>query len=174
MVGIHRAAHQLVDHPPVLDDPIALRILPERAANALRRNPRRFERPVSGRVLRALLAARSRIAEEALAAAVARGVDQYVVLGAGFDTFAYRNPHSGLRVFELDHPATQRFKLHQLRQAGITVPPGVTHAPADFLHHTLSEILASAGVDPARPAFFSWLGVVPYVPKPSSSLPAPF
>jgi methyltransferase (TIGR00027 family) len=163
MVGIHRAAHQLLDAPPVLADPLALRILPPRAAAALQRDPRHFERGRPGALLRALLAARSRIAEETVAAAVARGVAQYVVLGAGLDTFAYRNPHPSLSVFEVDHPATQRFKLGRLAEAGIAVPPNVRHVPGDFERHDLAVILASGGVDATRPALFSWLGVVPYV-----------
>jgi methyltransferase (TIGR00027 family) len=163
MVGIHRAAHQLLDTPPVFVDPIAMQVLPPRAAAALRHDPRRFERGRLGSFLRALLAVRSRITEEAVAAAVARGVSQYVVLGAGLDTFAYRNPYPGLAVFEVDHPATQRFKLARLAEAGVAIPPNVRHVPADFERHDLATILASGGVDAAQPAFFSWLGVVPYV-----------
>ena len=78
------------------------------------------------------MAARSRYAEDELARAVAHGVTQYVVLGAGLDTFAYRNPHPGLRVFEVDHPATQAWKREQLQAAGIAIPPSLTFVPIDF------------------------------------------
>ena len=90
---------------------------------------------------------------------------QYVVLGAGFDTFAYRNPHpeSSLRVFEVDHPATQGWKRKMLAAAGIAVPGSLRFAPVDFERETLDEGLARAGFDPAVPSFFSWLGVAMYL-----------
>jgi methyltransferase (TIGR00027 family) len=157
-VAIRRAAHQLVDPPPVLNDPIAVRLI---GAD----NPRDLERashPV-GRDLRAYLAARSRFAEDHLAQAVAAGVRQYVVLGAGLDTFAYRNPFPDLRVFEADFPATQEGKREMLAAAGIDVPPNLTFVPLDFEHKTLLESLAESGLDAAEPAFFGWLGVAPYL-----------
>src|ERR1039458_5778277 len=112
-VALRRAAHQLVDQPRVLDDPLALRIIGAEAADELRSNPK--ENHAFSRAFRAFMAARSRYAEDELAHATAQGVDQYVVLGAGLDTFAYRNPHPGLRVFEVDHPATQAWKREQLQ-----------------------------------------------------------
>jgi methyltransferase (TIGR00027 family) len=113
--------------------------------------------------MRAFMAVRSRFAEDQLAAAVAEGTTQYVVLGAGLDTFACRNPHSDLRVFEVDHPATQRWKREQLQAAGITVPSGAVFVPIDFEHETLGEALELSGFRMDHPAFFSWLGVVPYL-----------
>ncbi len=101
-VAIRRAAHQLLDHPRVLDDPLALRIIGSEAAEELRSNPK--EHHAFSRAFRAFMAARSRYAEDELACAVAHGVRQYVVLGAGLDTLAYRNPHPGLRVFEVKPP----------------------------------------------------------------------
>lgn len=109
------------------------------------------------------MATRSRFTEDELAAAVQRGVRQYIVLGAGLDTFAYRNPFAELRVFEVDFPATQEGKRAMLAEAGIAVPENVTFVPLDFEHHTLAEGLAEAGVDRNQPAFFGWLGVVPYL-----------
>src|ERR1035438_2272795 len=97
-VAMRRAAHQLLDQPKVLDDPLALRVIGSEAAEALRSDPK--ENHSFARAFRAFMAARSRYAEDELASAVARGVSQYVVLGAGLDTFAYRNPHPGLQVFE--------------------------------------------------------------------------
>ena len=91
-VALRRAAHQILDEPRVLEDPVALRIVGARAEAAIRAEPRRYQSGF-GRALRWFLAARSRCAEDALAAAVATGVAQYVILGAGLDTFAYRNPH---------------------------------------------------------------------------------
>ncbi|RLU79715.1 SAM-dependent methyltransferase [Streptomyces griseocarneus] len=111
------------------------------------------------------LAVRSRFAEDALAAATADGTRQVVILGAGLDTFAYRNPHTGLKVFEADHPATQAWKRQQLAAAGIGIPSSVTFAPVDFERDTLAGALASAGLDRSRPAFFFWLGVTPYLTR---------
>ena len=108
---------------------------------------------------------RSRYAEDRLAAAVAQGVRQYVVLGAGLDTFACRNPHArvGLRVFEVDHPATQRLKRERLDQARIALPPELAFVPIDFETQTLPQQLAGAGFRFDRPAFFSMLGVAIYL-----------
>src|ERR1700728_4612774 len=116
-VAVRRAAHQLLDHPKVLDDPLALRIIGRKAAQELRSQPK--ERHLFARASRAFMVVRSRYAEDELARAVSQGVSQYVVLGAGLDTFAYRNPHPGLRVFEIDHPATQAWKRGQLQAAAI-------------------------------------------------------
>jgi methyltransferase (TIGR00027 family) len=157
-VAIRRAAHQLVDHPPVLVDPIAVRLIGsdyprdlERASHAVARD------------FRAYLAARSRFAEDHLAQAVAAGVRQYVVLGAGLDTFAYRNPFPSLRVFEADFPATQQGKREMLAAAAIETPRNLTFVPLDFEHRTLLDSLRDCGFDAAEPAFFSWLGVAPYL-----------
>jgi methyltransferase (TIGR00027 family) len=157
-VAIRRAAHQLVDPPPVLDDPIAVRLI----GPDYPRDLERASHPV-GRDLRAYLAARSRFAEDHLAQAVAAGVRQYVVLGAGLDTFAYRNPFPDLRVFEADFPATQEAKREMLAAAGIDMPPNLAFVALDFEHETLLESLRESGFDAAEPAFFGWLGVAPYL-----------
>jgi methyltransferase (TIGR00027 family) len=115
------------------------------------------------RDFRLFMAARSRYAEDRLAASVAEGVAQYVVLGAGLDTFAYRNPFPALRVFEVDFPATQQWKRELLAEAAIGLPGSLTFVPLDFEHKTLAEGLAEAGFDLGAPAFFGWLGVVPYL-----------
>src|SRR5580658_4555991 len=150
-VAIRRAAHQLLDHPRVLDDPLALRIIGSEAAEELRTNPK--EHHAFSRAFRAFMAARSRYAEDELASAVALGVTQYVVLGAGLDTFAYRNPHPGLRVFEVDHPATQTWKREQLQAASIPVPPSLTFVPVDFEQQTLADGLEHSGFNASATAF---------------------
>lgn len=160
-VALRRAAHQLLDHPRILDDPLALRIIGSEAATGLRTNSK--EHPAFARAFRAFMAARSRFAEDELARAVASGVQQYVILGAGLDTFAYRNPHSNLRVFEVDHPATQAWKRDQLHRANISIPPWLTFVPLDFEHQTLADGLLQSGFDRNAAAFFSWLGVTPYL-----------
>src|SRR5215469_4395675 len=157
-VAIRRAAHQLADPPPVLDDPIALRLIGPGYARDLDRAMEKVARD-----FRAYMAARSRFAEDKLAEAVARGVTQYVVLGAGLDTFAYRNPFPSLRVFEVDFPATQEWKRDLLHHAGIVAPALLTFVPLDFEHKALATGLAEAGFDATRPAYFGWLGVVPYL-----------
>jgi methyltransferase (TIGR00027 family) len=162
-VAIRRAAHQLLDQPRVLDDPLALLIIGSEAAEALRSNPK--EDHAFSRAFRAFMAARSRYAEDELARAVAHGVAQYVILGAGLDTFAYRNPHAGVRVFEVDHPATQSWKREQLQAAGIAIPPALTFVPIDFEQQTLADGLAHSGFDAKATAFFSWLGVTPYLTR---------
>ncbi len=157
-VAIRRAAHQLADKPPVLDDPIALRLVGEGY-------PRLMERALHpvGRDFRGFMAARSRYAEDRLAEAVAQGITQYVVLGAGLDTFAYRNPFPALRVFEVDFPATQVWKRTMLEQGAIALPSNLVFVALDFEHQTLAEGLSQAGLDFEKPAFFGWLGVVPYL-----------
>ena len=161
-VAIRRAAHQLLDKPTVFDDPLAVSIVGAQATSELRKKISTDENRFA-RGLRAIMAARSRYAEDQLAEAVARGVRQYVVLGAGLDTFAYRNSYAALRVFEVDFPATQSWKHELLADAGIDIPENLTFIPLDLEHKSLAESLLDAGFDPIEPAFFGWLGVVPYL-----------
>ena len=120
----------------------------------------------ASRRMRLFLAVRARFAEDTLAAAVEQGVSQLVIVGAGLDTFAYRCPFGErLRIFEVDHPATQAWKRERLAQAAIPVPASLTFAPIDFEHDTLSDGLVAAGFDAERRTFFTWLGVVPYLSK---------
>ncbi|HTQ13289.1 MAG TPA: class I SAM-dependent methyltransferase [Rhizomicrobium sp.] len=162
--ALHRAAHQLVDRPPVFEDPLALRIVGEDAASELRagRDPHALSALAP---LRLFIATRSRFTEDSLAEAYAAGVRQYVLLGAGLDTFAYARARAfdGLSIYEIDHPATQDWKRERLREAAIAVPGAVTYAPVDFERETLRNGLDRAGFDFARPAFFAWLGVTPYL-----------
>jgi len=166
-VALHRAAHQLLDHPPVLDDPLALAILGADVAAALRSDPQHFENGPLAPYLRAFMAVRARFAEDQLAHVRAAGVKQYVVLGAGLDTSAYRDPSPSLplRIWEVDHPATQAWKQQRLREAGIAASDRLTFVPLDFEHQALPEALAAAGFDPSAGALFSWLGVTPYLTR---------
>lgn len=169
-VALSRAAHQILDPPPVLADPVALAIVGERGAAEIRAARLRFALPPA-RHLRAFLVARSRVAEEALAAAVRGGVRQYVVLGAGLDTFAYRSPYPAaqLRVFEVDHPATQAWKRCRLAAAHLALPEALTFVPVDFESEPLAARLVDAGFRAAEPAFFSWLGVTMYLTRAAVS-----
>jgi methyltransferase (TIGR00027 family) len=167
-VAMRRAAHQILDRPTVMDDPIALRIVGPRRAAEIREHPRRFD-TTFGRALRLFLVARARCAEDAVAAAVERGVGQYIVLGAGLDTFAYRNPYppERLRVFEVDFPATQAWKRELLGRTGIAEPASLAFVPVDFERDSLETKLRAAGFRADRPAFFSWLGVSMYLTRPA-------
>jgi methyltransferase (TIGR00027 family) len=150
----------LLEHGSIFTDPLAVRILGEDAETIARQAA---ESP-SGRMMRIFIAVRTRFAEDALAAAVERGVRQLVVLGAGLDTYAFRGAmRERLRVFEVDHPATQAWKRRRLDEAGIALPECLTFAPVDFERETLAGGLHDAGFDPAQQTFFTWLGVVPYL-----------
>ncbi|MGD0892269.1 MAG: class I SAM-dependent methyltransferase [Terracidiphilus sp.] len=159
-VAIRRAAHQIMEQPRVLDDPIAVRLV----GSGFPKQMERAMHPV-GRDFRAFMAVRSRYVEDQLAVAIAHGVTQYVVLGAGLDTFAWRNPFDCLQVFEVDFPATQEWKRTMLAAAELSVPQNLTFVPLDFEHHTLAGGLAEAGLDQRKPAFFGWLGVIPYLTR---------
>lgn len=161
-VGMRRAAHQLIDSPRIFEDPLALSIVGPEAASELFTN-------AASETLRAFVAVRSRYAEDELAKAVESGVRQYVVLGAGLDTFAFRNRYAslGLRVFEVDHPSTQGWKLDRVKAAGIHIPAEAIFVPIDFERESLGKCLEAAGFHSRKSAFLSWLGVVPYLTEPA-------
>src|SRR6478672_12912029 len=115
-----RAAHQMLDNPKVLEDQLALRIIGAEAESSLRSNLAQFQKPAE-RAFRAAVMVRNRYAEDELARSIQRGVRQYVILGAGLDTFAYRNRFPLLRVFEVDHQATQAWKRRRLEEATIPI-----------------------------------------------------
>jgi len=165
--AVHRAAHQALEGGVIFVDPFALKIVDDEARATLDE----VAADRSRRPMRLFVAARSRFSEDALAASVVRGVRQVVVLGAGLDTFSLRNPFAdeGVRVFEVDHPATQAWKRERLDQAGLALPVSLTFAPVDFERQSLADGLAKAGFDRDRPAFFQWLGVVPYLTREAVS-----
>jgi methyltransferase (TIGR00027 family) len=156
----HRAAHQLFERGRIFDDPLAYRILgadTERALADAAADPRR-------RAFRLFIAVRSRFAEDCARCAISEGVRQIVLLGAGFDTFPYRlKAEAGLRVFEVDRPATQAEKRRRLAASDIAAPAHLTYVTCDFERAELGNALTSAGFDPGHRSFFLWLGVVPYL-----------
>lgn len=164
-MAIRRAVHQIVDRPLIFEDPVALTILSDEARERVQAEAKDDNGNPWGRRLRIFLVTRSRFAEEELARALEWGVRQYVVLGAGLDTFAYRNPFAELRVFEVDHPETQAWKRERLEQAGIAIPESLRFAPVDFERDTLDHGLEAVGFRREEPAFFAWLGVVPYLTR---------
>ncbi len=156
----HRAAHQLLEGGFFFADPLALPILGAEAQSAI---DRAKAEPLR-RGLRLFIALRSRFAEESARAAIKRGVRQVVVLGAGLDTFAYRlEAPAGLRVFEVDHPATQAEKRRRLAAARVAEPAHVGYVGCDFETQTFVDALAAAGFDSRRPTFVFWLGVTAYL-----------
>jgi methyltransferase (TIGR00027 family) len=160
----HRAAHQVLERGAIFSDPLALRILGADGEEAIRR----ASADPTTRKLRLFIAIRTRFAEDALTTALARGVCQVVVLGAGLDTYAYRSTaNEKIRIFEVDHPATQPWKRQRLADAAIMPPPALAFAPVDFERETLGPALERAGFEPNQPAFFTWLGVAPYLTEES-------
>lgn len=162
-----RAAHQLLDAPPrILEDAVAVALLGPDAERRIRETAGQYG-SAERRALRAHVVLRSRFAEDRLAAAVRRGVGQYVVLGAGFDTFALRQPPwaRALRVLEVDHAGTQAVKRARLAAAGLAMPGNADFAAIDFERESLREGLQRHGISLDQPAFFSWLGVTMYLPE---------
>jgi methyltransferase (TIGR00027 family) len=160
-----RAAHQLFDAPPrILEDPLAVLLLGPAVVQRINDTAEGFQTP-ERRALRAHVVLRSRFAEDRLAAAVLRGVTQYICLGAGFDTFALRQPvwAQPLRILEVDHAGTQAAKRAQLAAAGLAMPENADLASIDFEGESLRDGLLRYQVSLDAPTFFSWLGVTMYL-----------
>lgn len=159
----YRAAHQVCEGGSIFRDPLAITILGtdgDAIISAL------STADAHGH-MRIFMAARSRFAEDHLGSAVARGVRQVVVLGAGLDTFSIRNPHAqmGLQVFEVDHPASQEWKRERLAEVGLIAPVSTSFVGVDFEAQSLEPALIDAGMNLQAPVFFIWLGVVPYLTR---------
>jgi methyltransferase (TIGR00027 family) len=165
-----RAAHLIVDSaPPVFADTLAGTLLGDLAGEFIGFHRTHGGHPVLAGA-RAQVTTRSRYTEDRLAEAVSHGIRQYVILGAGLDSFAYRSDLTGkVRVFEVDHPATQRWKRQRLTQAQIAVPEGVTFVPADLESGSLTADLTRRGFLATEPALVSWLGVTMYLTLPAIS-----
>ncbi|MGC5364313.1 class I SAM-dependent methyltransferase [Streptomyces sp. DT24] len=167
MSAAARAAHLLVDGtPPIFADTLAQTFLGERAEELLGYHRSHGGHPaLSG--ARTAAVTRSRYTEDRLAELVGRGVDQYVILGAGLDSFAYRSELADhVRVFEVDKPATQHWKQTLLAETATKVPPSAFFVPVDFEKESarsLADHLVRSGFDPGRPALVSWLGVTMYL-----------
>lgn len=155
--------HQTLEGGVIFTDPFALDILDA----ATRARLTDMAADPSHRPMRHFIAARSRFSEDTLSACAARGVRQAVILGAGLDTFSLRNPHAGtgVQVFEVDYPATQAWKRERIALAGLRAAASLTFAPVDFERQSLSDGLAAVGFRLDRPAYFQWLGVVPYLSR---------
>jgi methyltransferase (TIGR00027 family) len=168
-VALARAAHQVIDSKPLIfSDPLALKIIGASGEAAMRQNMAMYA--IDGmRRARGSIAVRSRFTDEEIERALSAGTRQYVILGAGLDTFAYRRTDLGdrLAVYEVDHPDTQAWKIQRLAEAHIAIPPNVHFVPVDFNERALAKSLDAAGFRRDVPALFSWLGVVYYLPRAS-------
>ena len=180
-----RAYHAQHDNPKIFDDYLAIQLFtaedlalfrsnlsqalaffdPERAAEChdVESALAAFMRAQSGPIT----LTRARYAEDVLEAAIAGGMWQYVILGAGLDTFVYRRGDlmPNLQVFEIDHPATQAFKRRRIAELGWDEPPHVHYLPVDLVSDNLAASLAHSGYDPTVPTFISWLGVTYYLDR---------
>lgn len=162
-----RAAHQVFDQPPlILADPVVVPLLGPDTEQRLRADPTRVQ-SAGARVLRSHVVLRSRFTEDRLEQAIKRGVTQYVILGAGYDTFIARQPAwaRALRVMEVDVETTQAEKRARLKAAEIPLPANVVFVAFDFRQETLIDALRRQGVVTEVPTFFSWLGVTMYLPE---------
>lgn len=179
--ALMRAAHHQLDHAPkLLEDSLALRLGGLNSADELLQVMGKIGSELAARLpgssgealmrdTRAAIAVRSCIAEGRLRDALARGVRQYVILGAGLDSSAYRLAREleGCAVFEVDFPATQEWKRARLQKLGISERDSLHFVAIDFEKESLFDRLQAAGFDLERPAFFSWMGVVWYLSEPS-------
>jgi methyltransferase (TIGR00027 family) len=164
-----RAVHQILDSKPLIlqDEPI-VELLGRDDVERACKTQERFSAP-GARLLRSHVVLRSRFAEDRLEASLARGVRQFVVLGAGYDTFFARQPAwaKSLRIFEIDQPATQEDKLARIAAARLTVPENVVFGSVNFEAESVAEGLRRHGVRFDVPTMFSWLGVTVYLTEPA-------
>lgn len=163
--ALQRAAHQLLDdEPKILLDPLAVGLVAGSSAAELRRDSAKLRR-AGPLALRSVFVFRSRFVEDELERAVSEGIRQLVLLGAGLDTFPYRQPAwtADLKILEVDHLVTQDYKRRRLAELGVPVPGNVAWCPLDFESTSLEAGLRSAGLDRSSATFFSWLGVTQYL-----------
>jgi methyltransferase (TIGR00027 family) len=182
--SLMRAAHTRLDLKPIIDDPWGDRLVPDSAREMIRTAA--LERMDAAARLAAMTSpekivdaslrrspayenviTRSRYTEDALQAAVGRGVRQYVLVGAGFDSFALRRPAyaANLEIFEIDHPATQGLKLERIAKLGISLPDSVHFIASDLSSESVASALARSPFRSDQPSFFSWLGVTMYLTR---------
>jgi methyltransferase (TIGR00027 family) len=182
--SLMRAIHSRLDPNPLIDDPWGDRLVPESARDRFRLDV--LER-MDARSRRNALAApdsildisfrhspaysnvitRSRYTEDALKAAVDSGIRQYILIGAGFDSFILRRPAfaADLDIFEIDHPATQQLKRQRISELGISLPDSVHFIAADLSTESLAEALSRSAFKADQLSFFSWLGVTMYLTR---------
>lgn len=162
------AAHQVLDgEPKLLDDPVAVTLLGPDACSRIQANADAYRSPAT-EALRAHVVLRSRFAEDRLAEAVGRGVTQYILLAAGLDTFAFRQPRwaQSLRILEVDHLQTHLLKRQLMNAADLPPPTNVSYLNSDFERESLLAGLLRHGVVIEEPTFFSWPGATRCLREP--------
>jgi methyltransferase (TIGR00027 family) len=188
-VAYMRAYHSIYDAPKIFDDFLAYDLIPEEKRELIEKhlieqyvtwdqqlNDTENATSLHDRIttseslMQAInnVISRARYTEDTLEEAFRQGVKQYVILGAGMDTFAFRRPEmlEELEVFEVDHPSTQKFKLHRLAELGWKHPAKLHFIPIDFTKESLvTALMRSSSYDPKIKTFFSWFGVTPYLPQ---------
>jgi methyltransferase (TIGR00027 family) len=164
--AIRRAAHQIFDAPVIFNDPIAVGLVPEASEQAILATAAYHTAPVPT-LLRSLSAMRSRFAEDRLADAVESGACQYVIVGAGLDTFPWRQPtfSQDIRIFYADHPTTLAWTRERIRERGLSMPPNLTFVPVNLEGDDLGRQLGNFGFRSAAGTFCSTLGVVQYLSR---------
>jgi len=165
--AVMRAVHQIRDaEPKILTDNVSVGLVKGSTEDEILAQDKSVDPFIA---LRAGLILSSRFAEDQLEIAVAAGIEQYVILGAGLETFAFRQPAWArkIRIIEIDNPPTLEFKRERLAAKGIQIPNNVVLCPIDFEHTTLSDGLAAVTFDFSRPSFFSWLSVTQYLTESS-------
>jgi methyltransferase (TIGR00027 family) len=165
----HRAYHFMHDRPAILEDAPAIWLLAPPLSSILRVAPLRwlFWRPLLAKVrpMSAFIVVRSRYAEDALEDSIRDRCPQYVILGAGLDSWALRHDQPGVTVFELDHPATQEWKEARIRSRLGGLPSHLVLIPIDLERQSVADVLPSSGFDPLSKVFVSWLGTICYLTR---------
>src|SRR5215510_14682507 len=164
MTAVARALHREEPPPWGLDDHLAVGLAGEEGV-AITRRMRDEMTAENLFTFSRWMCVRARLAEDVVERAVSAGIRQYAILGAGLDSFAYRRPDllGRLRVFEVDHPASQAWKRERLSEIGVSLPANLVFAPVDFKTQTLRAGLLAAGFDFAASAVFSWIEVTMYL-----------
>jgi methyltransferase (TIGR00027 family) len=159
--SLMRAAHTRLDRNPLIEDPWGERLVPP-SVRAMFSDESLLQSRAYANVV-----TRTRYAEDALQAAVAQGIRQYVLIGAGFDSFALRRPafSAELQIFEIDYPATQRLKLERIAECGETLPDSVHFIAADLAEESVTAALSRSSYRKDQLTFFSWLGVTMYLTR---------
>lgn len=168
--AVRRAAHQVLDTPLIFQDQIAVGLIPDTSEASIRANIAEHSSPVQT-LLRTMFAVRSRFTEDRLSHAANRGVRQYVLIGAGLDTFPWRQPAfaDAMQIFYVDHPASLVWTRERFRNRGLPIPANLTYVAADLEKHEFARRLIESGFDNGSSAFFSMLGVTQYVGRDALS-----
>jgi methyltransferase (TIGR00027 family) len=176
-VALMRSLHTRIDPKPLIKDPWGEQLVPDWAQDAMASGIPQDTTTATSQAVRdsvmrahpafANVVLRARYTEDALHNAIQQGVSQYVILGAGFDSYALRVPPEGrdLQIFEIDHPATQSLKQKCIAECDRQLPDSVHFLAADLAEEKLADVLGRSAFNASQPAFFSWLGVTMYLTR---------